>query len=103
MGFFEKIYAKIEASRDKFDVSLSYLPHLNGKTNQIFIRTNEDFEIYFQDRNDGICKIPLKVIVIPKGYFINEDSDKDSDDVEDDTEYLSLHDGGGGFTTPGST
>ena len=93
VGFVEKIYSKIGASRDTFDVSLSYLPDLNGKTIPIFIRMDEDFEIYFQDRIDGIWKIPLKVIVIPKGDSINEDSD----DAEDDTGNLSLHNGGGGF------
>ena len=97
VGFVEKIYCKIGASRDTFDVSLSYLPNLNGKTISIFIRTNEDFEIYFEDRKDGICKFPLKVIIISKSPSVNEDSDKDNDDAEDDTGDLSLHDGGGGF------
>ena len=93
MGFVEKKYSKIRASRDTFDVSLSYLPNLNGKTSPTFIRTNEDFEIDFQDRNDGICKFPLKVIIIPKGDSINEDSD----DAKDDTGDLSVHNGGSGF------
>ncbi|KAL5580592.1 hypothetical protein UlMin_013034 [Ulmus minor] len=97
VGFVDNIYSKIGASRDTFNVSLSYLPDLNGKTSPIFIRTDEDFEIYFQDRKDRICKLPLKVIVISKSPFINEDSDEESDDADDDTGDLSLHDGGGGF------
>ena len=64
-------------SRDTFDVSLSYSTDLNGKISPIFIRTDEDFEIYFQDRKGGICKFPLKVIVISKSPSINEDSDED--------------------------
>ena len=97
MGFVEKIYAKIGASKDTFDVSLSYLPYLNGKTNPIFIRTNEDFEIYFQHWNDEICKFPLKIIIIPKGDSVNEDNDEGSDDAENDTRDLSLYNGGGEF------
>ena len=47
VGFLKKFFAKIGVSRDTFDVSLSYLPNLNGKTSPIFIRMDEDFEIYF--------------------------------------------------------
>ncbi len=97
MGFVEKIYAKIGASRDAFDLSLSYQLDLIRKTSPIFIRMDEDFEIYFQDKKDEICKFPLKVTVISKSPSVNEDSDEDSDDDEDDTRDLSLHDGGGGF------
>ena len=97
VGFVEKIYSKIGASRYTFDVSLSYLPHLIGKTSPIFIRTDEDIEIFFGERNGKICKIPLMVIVISKGGTVNEDSDDDSDDAEDDMGDLSLHDGGGEF------
>ena len=97
VGFVEKIHSKIGASRDTFDVSLSYLPDLNGKTSPIFIRMDEDFEIYFEDRKDGICKFPLKVIIISKSPSVKEDSNEDSDDADDDIGDLSLHDGGGGF------
>ena len=83
MGFVEKIYAKIRASRDTFDVSLSYLPHLIGKTSPIFIKTDEDIEIFFEERNERICKIPSNVIIIPKGGIVNEDNDDDNNDVED--------------------
>ena len=67
VGFVKKIYAKIGASRDTFDVSVSYLPHLIGKTSLIFIKTNEDVEIFFEERNERIYKIPLKVVVILQG------------------------------------
>ena len=97
VGFVEKIYAKIGASRDTFDISLSYLLYLIEKTSPIFIRIDEDVEIFFEERNERICKIPLKVVLIPKGEIVNKDNDDDSDDAEDDTRDLSLHDGGGGF------
>ena len=76
VGFVEKIYSKIGKIRDTFDVPLSYLLDLNEKTSPIFIRMDEDFEIYFQHRNDGIYKFPLKVIVILEGDSVNEDSDE---------------------------
>ena len=47
MGFFEKIYAKIGMSRDTFDMSLSYLPHLIGKSSPICIGMDKDVEIFF--------------------------------------------------------
>ena len=84
-------------SRDTFDVSLSYLPHLIEKTNPIFIRMDEDIEIFFEERNERICKIPSNVIIIPKGGIVNEDNDDDIDNAEDDTGDLSLQDSGGGF------
>ena len=97
VGFIEKIYAKIGVSRDTFDVLLSYLPYLIGKTSPTFIRMNEDIEIFFEERNESICKIPLKVIVISKSPSVNEDSDDESDDADDDTRDLSLPNGRGGF------
>ena len=63
VGFVEKIYAKIGVNKDMFDVSLSYLPHLIGKTSPIFIRMGEDVEIFFEERNERIYKILLKVVV----------------------------------------
>ena len=84
MGFVENIYAKIGVNRDTFNVSLSYLPHLIGKSSPIFIRTGEDVEIFFEERNERICKIPLKVVLIPKGVTVNEGSDNNNDDAEDD-------------------
>ena len=84
-------------SKDTFVVSLSYLPHLIRKASPIFIRTDEDVEIFFEERNKRICKIPLKVVLIQKGVTVNEDSDEDIDDDEDDMGDFSLHNGGGGF------
>ena len=68
-------------------MSLSYLLNLIGKTSPIFIRTNECVEIFFEERNERICKIPLKVIIISKEATVNKDNDNDSDDVEDDTRF----------------
>ena len=87
VGFVEKSYAKIGVSKDTFDVSLSYLPHLIRKTSPIFIMTNEDIEIFFEEMNERIYKISLKVIVIIRGGTINEDSDNNSDDAKGDTRF----------------
>ena len=67
------------------------------KTKLIFIRTDEDVEIFFEERNERICKIPLKVALISKGATVNKDNDDDNDDAKDDTRDFSLHDGGGRF------
>ena len=93
MGLFDKIYAKLGLLRDMFEISLSYLPQLNGKMRPFFIKIDDDVELLLDSQNDKICKNPFYATLIPKGVTVNDDIGENSDYEEDDGGDFCSHDG----------
>ena len=95
VDFVDKMYAKLGVSRDMFEISLSYIPQLNGKMSPFFITTDDDVELLFDSQNEKMCKNPLNVTLFPKGVSVNDDIGKDSDDEGNNGEdFFSQYSGG---------
>ena len=90
VDFVDKMYAKLGVSRDMFEISLSYMPQLNGKMNPFFITTDDDVELLLDSRNEKMCKNPLNVTLLPKGVSVNDNIWEDSNDEGNDGEDFSL-------------
>ena len=45
VDFVDKMYAKLGVSRNMFEISLSYMPQLNGKMSPFLITTNDDVKL----------------------------------------------------------
>ena len=96
VDFVDKIYAKLGVSKDMYEISLSYMPKLNGKMSPFFITTDDDVELLLDFRNEKLCKNPLNVILVPKGVNVNDDIGEDSDkESNNDVEDFCLHEGRG--------
>ena len=89
MDFVDKMYAKLGVSQNMFEISLSYMPQLNGKMSQFFITTDDDVELLLDSRNEKMCKNPLNVTLLPKGVSVNDGIGEDSDDEGNNEEDFS--------------